>query len=423
MEYRSFSVTVRKSNGTITRKQIDAVDALAAKAESSIYGKFIRATPIKLGWFGKWRLKRRRKQGFLGSGISGVIRRMMKKDVRLQLDFLQTMSNMLVGYNVSDALSIMIQNFSGVMRDASQRMRHYIVIDQLNPEDALEKLGPKYLPRVTIAIIRSNAKVVALHEAFREGMEFHREIVKIQKSQATEMTMAMFGFLISMTFVISCWLFGFELLDDVGYFNLMPDTGKGADSLADVKEWMGWAGIGASIVMTVWVSVILIFGVGRDLFPRKVEKWILHIPMLRESMLNRRSFISTYQMEKLLSKGVPLMQTFTHIAEELEDGVLKEDIERVLSLLERGDPEWVDGFYSFSDLDRALLKSSTHQDEMASVFKAQANQFLTSYEQSMVNLKILHKIVSGMFMAVIVLIMALLMFLPMVGGFDLVDQL
>jgi general secretion pathway protein F len=422
MEYRSFQVTVRKSNGILAKKQIDATDEVSAKAEGSLYGKVVRVTAINRGWLGNRIASWRRRQGFTGTGVNGWIRRYMKRDVRRQIEFLQTMSNMLVGYNVGDALSIMIQNFTGVVRDASQRLRHYIVIEQMNPEDALEKLGNNYFPKVTIAVIRSNAKVSAIHEAFREGLNFQREIIKIQSSHATAMTFSIMGFAGTMAFVLLSWVYGFEMLEDVGYFAMMPEEGAAAESLVDLMLWMDWTGWAATVIFSIWLSIILIFGAGRDINPRFVEKWILRVPILRDAMLNRRNFITTYQIQKLLSKGVNLMETFKYVGDELDDGVLKEDLDRVLMLMEKGDPEWVDGFHSFSDLDRALLKSSTHQDEMANVFKAQSDQFLSSYDQGISQLQMIHKIISGGFMLVLILVLTLLMFLPMLGGFDLVDQ-
>ncbi len=408
MEYRSYNVTVRKSNGRIDTKYIDATDQAGAKAEATRYGKVLKIAPIKNNFFSKWLMNRRARKGFT--------------DQR-QIDFLQTMSNMLVGYPVGEALSIMIQNFSGVMREACQRLRQHVIVEQKDPIDALAMLGPKYIPQVTLAIIRSNAKVAAMHESFREGLEFQREILKIQSTHAMAMGWSMMKFIGAIGAMVATYLWGFWALEDMGYFSLMPETGKGAEGLATTKFWTDVMGIAALTIFGLWFSVICIFAAGRDVAPRTVERWIVKMPLLNGVMLSRINFMITYQIHKLLSKGVPIMDTFNYVNEELKEGVLKDDLNRVLSLLEQGEIDWVDGFHSFSDLDRALLKSATHQDEMANVFKAQSDQFLSSYDRSVSTLILMHNIVGGIFMFALVLIMSLIMFLPMIGGFDLVEQL
>tara|TARA_B100000949_G_scaffold14773_2_gene11424 strand:- start:2946 stop:4238 length:1293 start_codon:yes stop_codon:yes gene_type:complete len=428
MNFRSFNVTVKKSNGNVTTKYIDAADAAGAQAEAQRYGKPLRVSEVKRGSLWHYWMSLRRSRGFafqfLGMGKG--------KNQRLQLEFLQTMSNMLTGYTIGITLSIMIQNFGGMIRDASQRMRQYTIVDQHDPVDALAMLGPKYIPQVTIAIIRSNAKVSSLSQAFREGLEFQREILKIQSSHATAMTMAMFRFIGAMSFVIVSYLYGFALLEEVGYFAMIPETGKAAESVVDLQNYMNWSGVAAIAVSSFWFAVVFTFGALRDIpeLACRVEGWILRIPILRGSMLSRVSFLTTYQISKLLSKGVPLLPSLKSVHEELrgenkkkeKQGVLKQDLERVMGLLEKGDPDWVDGFHSFRDVDRALLKSSQSQDEMANVFKAQSDQFLSDYDKSIGSLIKIHDIVAGAFLVVIILILTLLMFLPMVGGFDLVDQ-
>lgn len=413
MDFRSFNVVVRKSNGDSATKYIDAIDAAGAQVEGIRYGKVLRVTEIKKGQLHYWLMAYRRKKGF------SIFK---KTNSRRQLEFLQTMSNMLVGYTIGEALSIMIQNFKGMVRDASQRLRQYTIVEQMDPVDALERLGPKYLPQVTIAIIRSNAKVSSLNEAFREGLEFQREILKLQASHAAAMMISIFKFLFAMSFVIITYFYAFPLLDSVGYFALIPETGDAADSVKDMEVYIDVTGLLGIIVTSIWFAIILIVGVGRDLSPEKIEKLILKLPLLNGAMLSRVNFITTYQIYKLLSKGVPLMETFNYVNSEMNDGVLKEDLDRVLRQLTKGDPDWVDSFHSFSDLDRALLKSATHQDEMANVFQAQADQFLSSYDVSITTLMKIHDVIAGLFLIVLIFILTLLMFLPMVGGFDLVNQ-
>lgn len=402
-----FDVTVRKSTGRITTKEIDAPDASTAKAEGARYGSVLHVKEIRHGFFRNLLASHRRKRGF---------------NQRRQLEFLQTMSNMLVGYTLGEALAIMTQNFKGVIRDACMRLRRLSIDEQMDPVDALRSLGPKYLPQVTIAIIKSNAKVGALHEAFREGLAFQREILKLQSSHMMILAGSILKFLFSMSLVILNYFYGMQVLEDADYFTLMPESGRSVELMAETVRYIDWSGYGAMAVMGVWTTIILIFGAGRDASPRVVERWLVDIPLLNGVFLSRINFMATYQIHKLLSKGVPLMDSLRYVSTELNDGVLKEDFDRVLGLMERGDPEWIDGFHSFSDLDRALLKSANHMDEMSNVFSAQSDQFLASYDQSVKSIIRIHDVVSAIFLFVLIVILTLVTFLPMVGGFDLVEQ-
>lgn len=140
-------------------------------------------------------------------------------------------------------------------------------------------------------------------------------------------------------------------------------------------------------------------------------------------MLNRINFVACYQVHKLLSKGVSLMEAFQYVVAELPKGVLRDDLIRVIRLIGDGSTEWVDGFHSFGDLERALLKSSTNQDEIAESFDAQADQFLFHYQRSVDMFTIVHVAMMAMFMISYVVVLSMLMFIPMAGGFEMVEQL
>jgi type II secretory pathway component PulF len=408
MKYNTYKAVIRKSNRIVETKFVDATDTSSAKTEASRYGKVLRVVPVKAtmvdGWLYAWRERKK-----------------MKTHTRIE--FLQTMSNMLVGYTIGEALSIMVQNFSGKIKDLSRKLRHLCVHEQMDPVDAMHSLGEKYFPSVTIAIIRSNAKVVSLAEAFREGLEFEREIGKLQSSYTLKIGWAMFTFLISIITTILSHIYGWDLLDEVNYFVLMPEEGTSIDMLNDTKFFLAFSAYMAMAIGTIWLAMFIFFGAGRDISPETVERWVLRVPLIRGAMLSRTNFVATYQIYKLLSKGVKLLETFKHVHNEQKDGVLKADLARVIYMLEDGNAEYIDGFHSFTDLDRALLKSANRQDEVANVFQAQSDQFLTTYKRSVQHFVLLHNYIMYFFAIMLVLILTMLMFLPMVGGFDLVDQL
>jgi hypothetical protein len=330
---------------------------------------------------------------------------------------------MLAGYNVGEALGVMTQNFKGPIQDVSRRLRVYTVANQLDLVQGFQRLGDKYFPKVTLAIIASNSKVVSMGEALKEGLDFELEIGQMKSSYATNMFFAVLGFIGATIAVLAMHFWGYDALDSVNYFSMMPEEGDSQDMLMDAINAVTFTAYVAMGVGSIWLFMFVFIVLGRDVTPSTVEKWVLKIPLLRGTMLNHLNFVTCYQLHKLLSKGVDLIQALEYVGSEVRKGVLKDDIERVLSRLQVGDTEWQDSFHSFSDLDRALLKSANRQDEIAEVFKAQSDQFLSGFTGSIKALINIHKGLSMFYLFMVVVVLSVIMFLPMVGGFDMLSEM
>ncbi|MBD78031.1 MAG: hypothetical protein CL840_03670 [Crocinitomicaceae bacterium] len=408
MKYITYKVTARKSNGQLVTKKIDAQNEEAARIEALRYGRPIRVVQMKEGLFSKIKAKILKRVGLNAQG---------------RMEFLQTISNMLVGYNLNEALSVMIQNFSGPIREVSRRLRYETIIKQKDPVDALGELGPKFFPSVTVAIIRSNSKVSKLNEAFREGLNFEREMTTLQKGQMMKVYSSGLWFVIACLMSMGAHWYGWDLMEEVNYFAMMPEKGSSVDMLNDLKYQLAVLGWSAAAIFSAWFSVLLFLMFAPDLVSaERAQKVILKMPLVNGVVLSRLNFVACYQIQKLMSKGVPQMAAFKYVSQEQEDGVLKADLERVQGLLKEGSQDWVDGFHSFSDLDRALLKSSTSLEEMADVFGAQSDQFLQKHKDGISGLFWVHWIFAGGLLLPFVVILTLLFALPMIGGFELADQ-
>lgn len=421
MQLQFYKAVIRKSNGQIVNKIIDANSQTAAAQEASRYGRVIRTSLIRPSWFDEVLFS-------IMLWLPNWLTKWMPNNPdpglsnRDRIEFLQTLSNMLVGYSLNDALSIMIQNFKGPIRITCRKMRN-AVLSSKDPIDALREMGNRYMPGVTLAIIATNSKVDKLSNAFKEGLSFERDMARLQSGQVVKIIAAMAWFFGTMVMIIVSDLYGWSFMESVNYFALMPESGPSQDALTATRTWLQHSGTAATILLSAWFLFILIIGAGRDLNPSLVEKWILKIPVVKGAMLNRGNFLACYQINKLLSKGVPLAETLKHVRNELEKGVLKDDLGRALELINEGNPDWVDGFHSFSDLDRALLKSSNNQNEIADVFGAQSDQFMFAYEKSVMILTLAHWVFISIFMIILIGVLSMLMFLPMAGGFDMVNQL
>ena len=152
------------------------------------------------------------------------------------------------------------------------------------------------------------------------------------------------------------------------------------------------------------------------------DRIILYIPVLREVMLLRENFLACYQVGVLVEKGIELKSAIEQVEKSLVDGALKTDFKRVLDLMVKGTPDWQKGFYSFSDLDRALLMSAGSSKEVAQVFQAQADQFLLNHRAGIKWLSIWHIVISAIFGLILIYALTIIMFLPAAGGLQMVDD-
>lgn len=423
--FQTYKVYFRRSNGEVGVKLIDATSPEFAESDGKRYGRVIRVVASGNSWLISILLMI---QMFLNKVSPSFIRDLYSWNrrgfkLRQRIEFLQSLSNMLRGYKLSEALSMLSQNFSGEVRHACRQLRHSCVNESKDIVEALRALGPRYIPGVTLAIIAINAKVGTLDQAFKEGLRFERDMAKLESGYIIKAFFSMMWFVVAIACIWVTDVYGWDFLDEFNYFAVMPEAGDSKDMLDFTRQLLHWTNVVGMVVFAIWSAAIVVIGAGRDVAAETIERWVLRIPIVRGMMLNRINFVACYQVHKLLSKGVSLMEAFQYVVAELPKGVLRDDLIRVIRLIGDGSTEWVDGFHSFGDLERALLKSSTNQDEIAESFDAQADQFLFHYQRSVDMFTIVHVAMMAMFMISYVVVLSMLMFIPMAGGFEMVEQL
>lgn len=423
--FHVYKVYFRRSNGQVDFKKIDAVSSDQAENDGRRYGRVLRTVKENSGLFRKFIDGAK---VLLNTYVPSSINKYFPWNrggfsKRERVEFLLSLSNVLRGAKLTDALSLLSQNFSGSVRDVCRKLRYQCAYENKDLIEAIRDLGPRYIPGVTLTIIAINHKVSSLDASIREGLNFEKEMAKLESGYIVKAIWSIAWFWFAAFSLILTDVFGWQLLNDFNYFAVMPESGSSVDKMNLTRDILHWSSVAATIVFSMWFLAFLVFAVGRDISPAIVERWILKVPVLRGTILNRNNFVATYQVAKLLSKGVPQIDAFRNVSKEFPDGVLKRDFERVIGLLEEGSQEWVDGFYSFGDLDRALLKSSNNAEEIAEVFDAQSNQFLYQYQRSIDVFSYIHHAFTTIFTLLLSYVLVGLMFLPMVGGFEVIDQM
>jgi type II secretory pathway component PulF len=396
-----YKVSIRKRTGVIT-KIFDSESADDANKRAERYGQVLKTVLLKKSIF---------------NALTRPDRAMSESD---RFKFFRTLSNFLVGYSLDRSLTYMSENFSNPIKRVCLQLQEGVQTKDL--ADVMDEMGVEDFPPMTVAVIRANSQIDTLSNALIEGMAFEKKLLEIQKQESNGLMAATAYFLAAIMGMIATE-YSFPMLDGINYFDLIPEAGKARDLLTGVI-WLSSTFFTAALwMLAVWGVLMLNLSLVKEWIPEKIDAIILKIPLLRGAILARHNFLGCYQLSKLISKGIKIDSALTQVEKTVPRGALKDDFNRVINLLMGGSTEWAAGFESFSDLDRALLLSSSDKEGVGEVFRAQSDQFIAEYKDSLQYISYIYYTFAGVFGIVIVYILAMLMFIPSVGGFEMVENI
>jgi hypothetical protein len=411
---KEYVVTVRQSN-KVVKKTVSAISPDAARAGSEVYGRVInvKSAPFRIGTIFHALLS---SIPVVGKWMSSQATKRLSANDRFQ--FFQTLSNFLKGYTVDESLRMMSENFSNPIKRICNEIR---TLPSADFADQLSQLSEDDFPSIIVEVVRANSKVSSLSETLMEAVKFERKLIEIKSQDRLGMYMAIGYFLGACFSMIGLW-YSYPMLDGMKYFDIIPKEGDARDSLNFLLWISEVCYIAAKYILYVWFGIVILLWQGRWFLPILTDRAILYIPILREVLLLRDNFLACYQVGVLVEKGIELRSAIEQVEKSLDAGALKTDFKRVLTLMVQGAPDWQKGFYSFSDLDRALLMSAGSSKEVAQVFQAQADQFLLNHRAGIRWLGIWHIVVSAIFGLILIYALTIIMFLPAAGGLQMVDQ-
>ena len=411
---KEYIVTIRQSN-KVVKKKVSAISPDAARAGSEVYGRVInvRTAPIRIGSIFGTLLQN---IPFIGKYAASWATKRLGANDRFQ--FFQTLSNFLKGYTVDESLRMMSENFSNPIKRVCNELR---TLPSGDFADQLSVLNESDFPSIIVEVVRANSKVSSLSETLMEAVRFERKLIEIKQQDRLGMYMAIGYFLGACFSMIGLW-YSYPMLEGMKYFDIIPKEGDARDSLNFLLWISEICYVAAKYLLYAWGGVALWLWMGKWFLPIVTDRIILYIPVLREVMLLRDNFLACYQVGVLVEKGIELRSAIEQVEKSLVDGALKTDFKRVLDLMTKGTPDWQKGFYSFSDLDRALLMSAGSSKEVAQVFQAQADQFLLNHRRGIKWLSKWHIVISAIFGLILIYALTIIMFLPAAGGLQMVDN-
>jgi general secretion pathway protein F len=286
--------------------------------------------------------------------------------------FLQRLSAMLaskVGTGV--ALELMSTTFTGPIKNVSTRMLKFVENgDSIG--DAMEKIGTKHFTSQITALVRAGERGGNTALSLKNAAEFEMEMERVKKGAGAAIWMGIGG-LIAAGFIILGTRFYLapEVLDSPlmqMFGDIIEDKVAVFFTLAD---WTGYS------MILIFAFLIFIFGlstVGRATIPKKADKIIMKIPIVKDIVLAKNNYTSLYGLSMLIDSGVRMEEALRLSAEATPKGQMQEDLKAGFQAIKKGNP-WALAMEGLHPTDKAALSTSQDREQVASSLSAIADQY------------------------------------------------
>lgn len=292
-----------------------------------------------------------------------------------RLVFFQRLSSMLASkVGTSEALDIVHQSFTGMVREAARILRDQIMAGASLAE-AMERAGPKYFPDTVVAIVRTGSRGGDVAYALREAARFEKELSEVKRESGKGLGSALMGFLAGVaTIAASTYYVGPKILES----DLIKGT-PGVD--------VGWV-MTLSHIITVFallvaavVGGVLFFGVVlRPLAPAAVDRGIMRIPFYRDMALAKTNYMVFFGLAVLLRSGLRVEEALRLSIDSAPKGELRNDLERALKSIVKGSSQpWPYQMTMLHPTDKAALATAQDRTQTAKTIEDLALQYQSIY--------------------------------------------
>lgn len=302
--------------------------------------------------------------------------RWTKMSLADRMVFFQRLATM-IGSKVgtSEALDIIMQSFTGTVREAARILRDQIEHGAALPE-AMEAAGPKYFPEAVVAIVRTGSRGGDMAFALREAGRFERELASVKKESSKGMTSALIGFIFGVITILASTYY-------VAPMTLNSSLVKGAGKSVDVGWVMAMAhgaSIFAAVVSAVIGGIFLYSVVLRPLNPAMVDRGTLRIPFYRDMALAKTNYMVFFGLAVLLDAGLRVEEALKLTIDSAPKGELRNDLERALKAIVKGTAKpWPYVMTMLHPTDKAALATAQDRKQIAQTIHELADQYQALY--------------------------------------------
>lgn len=286
--------------------------------------------------------------------------------------FLLRLSAMLrSNMGLTSALQKIVDTFGGRIKSAAAGM-----LSRLDAGMGLDEavtLDYKNFPPATAALIKAGVVGGDTQKALRSAVEFEQLLSTVASGAVRHFFVALFALSISFAIVYyTIYDFAPIILDSP-----MVKGNPAIDvTLAKVfSHALLWV-MGAKIILMT--AAILLGTVVRRIIPSMADKVILKIPIYRDLVLARNTYVALYKLGLMLGNGLTLEDALRFAEFDTPRGALKTDLKRARRFLVEGKP-WANALESLHPTDMAALHSATDSEDLAAVLDALAEYYRDLY--------------------------------------------
>ncbi|MCS7106267.1 MAG: hypothetical protein NZ942_03055, partial [Candidatus Aenigmarchaeota archaeon] len=165
------------------------------------------------------------------------------------------------------------------------------------------------------------------------------------------------------------------------------------------------------LVIFVLVVGVFLLSIWFRMNQRKVEMFLLKIPLLRELIFHRAFFISFFSISKLLLVGVKLSDALKIMERANTIKVIKEEFFNAQQCLKKGE-NLVNGFKHLTKLEKQILSLSLNVERLADNFEIVAKRFYNKHIETIKKTFPILYFVSLSLVVVVFMLTFLSVFLP-----------
>lgn len=321
--------------------------------------------------------------------------------------FLERLASMIASkVGVSDALKIIVDSFSGTIRQAAQELLLHIEAGS-TIQDAFERSSSRFFPEATVAIIKTGSQGGNIAGALREATQFEQELDRIKRASNKGIVSAIFGFIVGVIVLLSCTLY-------VAPKMLNSELVKAAEDSLDI-DWvitlssvLTWVAGMTGIVIFICMLMTLI----RPALPSQIDRIAVNIPVYKDLALAKRNYIALYGLSVLLNAGLRIEEAFRLASENTGRGELRNDFDRARAAVLTG-RSWPNAMKTLHPTDRASLSTAQDRVQISNTIKELSIQYKSMYQQRIESFIPVMQGLSALFLSLSGVVLFGVVFLPL----------
>lgn len=294
--------------------------------------------------------------------------------------------------SISEALSLMEENYSGTIRRICGRLLKLVETgDDLAV--SMEKIGSPHFPASVIALVKAGSQTGNTAVALRNAAKFEAEMEQIKRGGMTEFLTGIVGFLAAILTTFGTTRYMAPMMNESDLMKIAADNAKVPvfEILGTISEIV----IGISGIL--FFALVLLASIGRMVVPLSADKLILKIPLYKDLILSRNNYTILYSLALLIGSGVQVNDALRISAENAPAGVMKSDLVAA-HLAAKNGSSWPKAMVSLHPTDRASLGLVLDRKGTADALEALSDQYKSLYASRIATLAPMLKTIAALYL-------------------------